>query len=409
MTNEINSYYFDHKPTKKEERLIDLSTDDGVAFSSSTVTDAINAARWETEGGAHKSCAGSLMGYKFFTEAVSAELSAYDGFVAPDNIRVNRGDITSFPSLWGSFPKNTRIYIPVPTSRETLCGAEGYFEEPCFFSSDCVFDKPVPSDISAAKCSEALPEVIYLSLSNNPTGLTFTYSELAAWIDYAKKISAVIIFDTTLGLFCEVSEWRQEYPRTVYEIPGAFECAVEVCSFAPSYRAGIPCGYCIIPEGVCFRGRSLLSVYDKKLKAAGKKTPESSCFERHVSYVIQRGAAAHLSPAGKLESMKTAKEYQRNARKLCAALALKGFECTFGGVSPYIFGRFCDDGFDFPFPPKSVSACEHLENKLAIRVLRGAAFGLNDKKSNGWQEYMRISGTVVRDKAEEAQLRILGL
>lgn len=407
MTNEINSYYFDREPNKKE-RLIDLSADDGAVFSSLTVTDAINAARWETEGGAHKSCAGSLMGYKFFTEAVSAELSTYDGFVDPDSVRVNRGDRASFPSLWGSLPKDTRIYIPVPTSRETLCGAQGYFENPHFFSPDSVFDKPLPSDISISASPEATPEVICLSLSNDPTGLTFTYSEIAAWIDYAKRISALIVFDTTPEIFCEVSEWRQEYPRTIYEIPGAFECAVEVCSFAPSYRAGIPCGYCVIPEGVRFRGRSLLAEYDKKLKAAGKKTPESSCFERHVSYVIQRGAAAHLSPAGKLESMKTAKEYQRNARALCAALALKGFECAFLGVSPYVFGRFCDDGFGFPFPQKNLSACDQLEKKLAIRVLRGDVFGIRGKKGNDRQEYMRISGTVVRDKAEEAQLRILG-
>lgn len=409
MTNEINSYYLDHKPTKKDEGVIDLGADDGVTFSSLTaVSDAINAARWETEGRAHKSCAGSLMGYKFFTESVSAELSTYDGFVDPDNIRVNRGDRASFPSLLCSLPTDTKIYIPVPTARETLSGVKEYFDAPRLFLTDHVFDKPVPNDIEKLS-AETSPEVIYLSLSNDPTGLTFTYSELAAWIEYAKTISAVIIFDTTLEIFCEVSEWRREYPHTIYEIPGACECAVEVCSFAPSYRAGIPCGYCVIPSGVRFRGRSLLAAYDKKLKAASKKTTESNCFERHVSYVIQRGAAAHLSPAGKLESMRTAKEYQRNARKLCAALALKGFECVFNGVSPYVFGRFCTDSFCLPFPQKSVSACDHLESKLALRVLRGDAFGLPDRKGSVWEEYLRISGAVSHEKAEEACLRIFSM
>lgn len=388
MTNEINKRYFDLRTAKKEERLIDLSVDDGSSFSSRSVIDAINAARWETEGRACKSCRASLMGYNFFTEAVSARLSTRECLIDPEFVRVGRGDRVSFPSLCGALPEDTRIYIPVPASKELLAGAKGYFKNVRLFAPDCVFDKPSPSDISV---SDMPPEVIFLSLSNDTTGLAFTYSELCAWVEYAKRVSAVIIFDTTLGIFCEVSEWRGEYPSTIYEIPGACECVVEVCSLSPSYRAGIPCGYCVIPSRVDFRGRTLLNEYDKI------RAESASGFECHTSYIMQRGAAAHFSPAGRLEAMRIAKEYQRNAARICAALALKGFECTLGGVSPYVFGRFCPDGFYPPFSNGLGSVCECFENGLSLRVLHGDG------------EYIRVSGTVTREAAEEARLRILGM
>lgn len=405
MTNGINSFYFDRNTVICEDMPIDLGTDDGT-FSSPSVIDAINAARWETEGGAYKNCRSSLVGYKFFTETVGAALSGSEYSVDPECIRAERGNSASLASLWGTLPEDTRIYIPVPISKDVLAGAKGYFRELTLFSPDCVFDKPAPGDINA---SDAPPEVIFLSLLNDPTGLAFTYSELYDWVEYARSVSAVLIFDTTLGIFCRTCEWQSEYPYSVYEIPGARECAVEVCSLAPSYRAGVPCGYCVIPSEIRFRKHSLLDEHDKRLTSRGNGERASGYLENHIPYVIQRGAAAHFSPAGQLESMRIARKYQKNASRLCAALALKGFECTRGGISPYVFGSFCPDGLYPPFPEGSGSLRDRLERTLSIRALHGELFGLTDGHRRGGKEYIRISGTTPHSVAEQARLRILGM
>ena len=78
----------------------------------------------------------------------------------------------------------------------------------------------------------ALPEtpveLIYLCCPNNPTGTTLTREQLKVWVEYAQKHDAIILFDAAYSAY--ISE--PDVPRTIFEIPGTREVAIEFRSFS---------------------------------------------------------------------------------------------------------------------------------------------------------------------------------
>ena len=59
-------------------------------------------------------------------------------------------------------------------------------------------------------------DIIYLCSPNNPTGAVYDHQGLKAWVDYALKNQAVILFDAAHEAF--VSD--PALPRSIYEIEG---------------------------------------------------------------------------------------------------------------------------------------------------------------------------------------------
>ena len=66
-------------------------------------------------------------------------------------------------------------------------------------------------------------DIIYICSPNNPTGAVYNKEQLRAWVDYAKSMDAVILFDSAYE--CFISD--KNLPRSIYEIEGAKECAIE--------------------------------------------------------------------------------------------------------------------------------------------------------------------------------------
>jgi LL-diaminopimelate aminotransferase len=90
--------------------------------------------------------------------------------------------------------------------------------------------------------------LIYLCSPNNPTGAVATYDQLKAFVDYAREHKSVIIFDSAY------SEYITEagYPRSIYEVEGAKECAIEINSFSKfSGFTGVRLGWTIVPKALC--------------------------------------------------------------------------------------------------------------------------------------------------------------
>ncbi|MGN0487403.1 MAG: aminotransferase class I/II-fold pyridoxal phosphate-dependent enzyme, partial [Acutalibacteraceae bacterium] len=88
-------------------------------------------------------------------------------------------------------------------------------------------------------------DVIYICSPNNPTGAVFSRSQLQQWVDYANKIDAVILFDAAYEVFIE----QKELPHSIFELPGARTCAVEICSLSKTAGfTGTRCGYTVIPK-----------------------------------------------------------------------------------------------------------------------------------------------------------------
>ena len=86
---------------------------------------------------------------------------------------------------------------------------------------------PVPEDGLQA-------DILYICSPNNPTGAVFDREKLQQWVDYANKIGAVILFDAAYEAFIE----DPAVPHSIFEIPGARTCAIEICSL--SKTAALP-------------------------------------------------------------------------------------------------------------------------------------------------------------------------
>lgn len=190
---------------------------------------------------------------------------------------------------------------------------------------------PMPSEIKDVK--EGL--IIYLCSPNNPTGAVYNREQLTEWVNFALKTGSMLIFDAAYEAFI-----TEDLPHSIYEIPGADTCAIEISSFSKfAGFTGVRCGWTVVPDG--------LEASDTKISKLWARRQATKF--NGVSYPVQRGAEAALSPEGVKACMENIAYYQDNARKIANLMASKGIEFTGGINSPYIWIKCPNNmsGWDF--------------------------------------------------------------
>ena len=128
----------------------------------------------------------------------------------------------------------------------------------------------------------ALPErhvdLIYLCYPNNPTGAVMTRAALRRWVEYAHDHEAVIVYDAAYEAYIR----DPEIPRSIYEIEGAHEVAIELRSFSKSAGfTGLRMAYAVVPRAA--QGR---------MAAGGTVEPEPALAPAAVDEV-ERAAVRH--------------------------------------------------------------------------------------------------------------------
>lgn len=178
-------------------------------------------------------------------------------------------------------------------------------------------------------------DVIYLCYPNNPTGTTLTKAQLKKWVDYALQNDSLIFYDAAYEAFIQSTD----VPHSIYEIPGAKECAVEFHSYSKTAGfTGIRCGYTIVPKGVKSEG-----VKSEKYDLAGTVSLNALWSRRQstkfngTSYLSQRAAEAIYTPEGKQQIRATIDYYMQNARLMREALTDIGFTVYGGTDAPYLW------------------------------------------------------------------------
>ena len=175
---------------------------------------------------------------------------------------------------------------------------------------------PKPSD-------DAKADILYICSPNNPTGAVFTKEGLQKWVDFANENGSVILFDAAYEAFIE----DETLPRSIFELPGAKTCAIEICSLSKTAGfTGTRLGYTVIPKalvraGMCFND---MWVRNRTTKTNG------------VSYIIQKGGAAVFTPEGQKQIKENINYYKENARLLTEALDELGIWYCGGKNSPYL-------------------------------------------------------------------------
>ncbi len=229
-------------------------------------------------------------------------------------------------------------------------------------------------------------DLIYLCYPNNPTGATITRDELAAWVAYANEHGSLILFDAAYQAFIT----DDELPRSIFEIDGARTCAMEFRSFSKNAGfTGTRCAFTVVPKEL-----------DRPATPGGDPVSLHRLWNRRqstkfngVSYIVQRGAEAIYSDAGRKQVADLVAFYLENATLLREGLAEAGFN-TFGGVhAPYIWLQ-CPQGVG------SWDFFDQLLQTTAVVGTPGAGFG---KSGEG---YFRLSAFNSRDNIETALGRI---
>ena len=328
-------------------------------------------------------------GYAFLISAIlENDYKALGVDIAPDEIFVSDGAKCDVSNVQELFSDDAVIAVtdpvyPVYVDSNAMAGRAGTYvtdrwDRLCYLPcrEENGFVPPLP---------DRPVDVIYLCYPNNPTGTTLTKEQLKPFVDYAKANGAIIIYDAAYKAFITSGA-----PRSIYEVEGAKDVAIECCSFSKTAGfTGTRCGYMVIPHNV------------KGIGGAGQPVELNAMWKRRmgskfngVSYPIQRAAAAVYSKDGWAQCMETIGGYLENARIIREGLQKAGYT-VFGGVdAPYIWMK-TPDGMD------SWSFFDKLLNDYHIVGTPGAGFGPCG------EGYFRLTAFNTREKTEEALMRIV--
>jgi LL-diaminopimelate aminotransferase len=371
-----------------ETRVIRLGIGDVTRALPPAVIDAFHKGVDEMANDASFRGYGPEQGYAFLREKIAAhDYQARGAEVSADEIFVSDGakcDTGNFQEL---FAPDIRIAIPDPVypvylDTNVMAGRTGEFVDGRY--ENIVYLDCVKENRFLPRLPETPVDLIYLCFPNNPTGTCATKQDLAQWVDYARKNQALILFDAAYESFVRDAS----LPRSIYEIDGAREVAVEFRSFSKTAGfTGTRCGFTVVP-----RDCQIFMSNGDKVSLHGLWNRRQSTKFNGVSYPVQKAAEAVYTQEGQAQISELTAGYLNNADIIGKTMATLGFEYVGGDNSPYIWvdgqGRDSWEFFDL------------LLHKAGVVCTPGGGFG------RCGNPYIRISAFNSRDNVVEAMERL---
>ena len=269
---------------------------------------------------------GPEQGYAFLQEAIAKYYAGHGVQLDPNEIFVSDGAKSDLGNILDLFDQDNVVLVPDPVypvyvDTNVMAGRKVLYapanEENGFL--------PMPDDSVKA-------DIIYLCSPNNPTGAVYTREQLAQWVAYARKNDAILLFDAAYE--CFVTD--PALPRSIFEIEGAKECAIEFCSFSKiAGFTGTRCGYTVVPMAIEREGMSPNKMWLRRQTTKFNGVP----------YIVQRGAAAVFTEDGMAEIQHNLDYYRANAKVIAGALDECDVWYCGGKNSPYIWMK-CPGGMD---------------------------------------------------------------
>ena len=358
-----------------EQDVIRLGIGDVTLPLAASVTEAMHKA--VDEQGRKESFHGyipSEQGYEFLRQAIQRYYAKNGVTLDISEIFVSDGAKSDLGNLLDLFDVDNTVLVPDPvypvyvddnvmagrTIRYMAATAENQF-------------LPMPGEDTEG-------DIVYLCSPNNPTGATYSVEQLKVWVDWAKAHDALILFDAAYE--CFVTE--PGLARSIYEVEGANEVAVEVCSFSKiAGFTGTRCGYTVVPQAIVKENQSLNKMWLRR---------QTTKFNG-VAYVVQRGAEAVFTEQGMKEIQDNLNYYRTNAAVIAKALEECGVWYCGGKNSPYIWLK-CPGGMD------SWQFFDWLLANAGVVGTPGAGFGACG------EGYFRLTAFGDAERTREAAARI---
>lgn len=330
---------------------------------------------------------GPEQGYEFLREPIAehdfrsrgAEISADEIFIS-DGAKCDTGN---FQEL---FSADTVVALPDPvypvySDTNVMAGRSGSFSNGRY--ENFIYLDSTESNNFIPELPSKRPDLIYLCFPNNPTGTTATREQLEKWVDYARENKALILFDAAYETFIR----DDSLPKTIFEIEGAKEVAVEFRSFSKTAGfTGVRCAYIAIPKEC--------RAWDRE---GNSHSVHSLWNRRHntkfngASYPVQKAAAAVFTPEGQKEIREITDYYLGNAKIIRQSMIENRYKCTGGDNSPYIWVKTGTSSWEF---------FDMLLSKAGVVCTPGSGFG-----SCG-EGYVRFSAFNSRENTEKGMERI---
>lgn len=290
---------------------------------------------------------GPEQGYDFLREKVQGYYKKRNVELELDEIFISDGAKSDLGNILDIFSKDNVILVPDPVypvyvDTNIMAGRKVIFananEENGFL--------PLPDNNQKA-------DIIYICSPNNPTGAVYNREQLKKWVDYAIKNNAIILFDAAYE--CFISD--ENLPRSIFEIEGAKNCAIEFCSLSKTAGfTGTRCGYTIVPKLLGKLNKFWLRRQTTKFNG--------------VPYIIQRGAEAVFTEKGLDEIKENINYYKENAKIISETLDRCNIWHVGGKHSPYIWLK-CPNNM------KSWEFFDLLLEKIQVVGTPGSGFGKN--------------------------------
>mmetsp|Transcript_33318 Transcript_33318/g.52406 ORF Transcript_33318/g.52406 Transcript_33318/m.52406 type:complete len:443 (-) Transcript_33318:415-1743(-) len=327
---------------------------------------------------------GAEQGMGPLREKISQNL--YNGLIKPEEVFVSDGakcDIARLQIMFGSKVKSAvqDPSYPVYVDTSVIMGQTGAIDSETSQFSNLVYMPCNPSnDFFPDLSSLERADVIYFCSPNNPTGAVATKAQLEELVRYAKDQGSILVFDAAYAPFIRTPG----VPKSIYEVEGAREVAIEVNSFSKyAGFTGVRLGWTVVPD---------------ELKYADG-TPVRNDFNRVMttgfngaSNIVQGGGLAALDPEGLKEIDALMDYYLENAKILKQLVEDVGGKAYGGEDSPYVFWDL-----------EGKSSWEFFSRVLEeaqVVTIPGAGFG------PGGEGFLRLSAFAPRESCIEAARRI---
>ncbi len=320
---------------------------------------------------------GEEQGYGFLRTAVSEYYGKKNITVSDSEIFISDGAKSDIGNILDIMSEDNVVLIPNPVY-------------PVYADTNVMNGRKIVY-LNGNKENDFLPmpdqsvdcDIIYLCSPNNPTGSVYNKEQLKAWVDYANKKDAVILFDSAYEVFIQ----DKDLPSSIFEIEGARTCAIEVNSLSKTAGfTGTRCGYTIVPHELEREGTKLNQLWLRR---------QTTKFNG-VSYIIQRGAEAVFTSEGQKQIQVAIDYYKENARLMSETFDELGIWYCGGKNSPYIW-------FQCPNNMSSWEYFDYLLENANVVGTPGEGFGTNG------EGFFRLTAFGKRENVIEAMKRMKAL
>jgi LL-diaminopimelate aminotransferase len=222
--------------------------------------------------------------------------------------------------------------------------------------------------------------LVYFCSPNNPTGAVTNREQLAQLVKAVREKKSFLIFDAAYSEYIR----DKALAKSIYEIEGARECAIEVNSFSkPAGFTGVRLGWSVVPLELKYESGESVNADWSRI---------ASTVFNGASNIAQAGGLAALDDEGQKEIRALTDFYLENAKLIRGTLMGMGINCIGGDNSPYIWAHF--PGRD------SWEVFSEILEKCQVITTPGAGFG---PAGSG---FIRFSAFGHRADVEEACQRL---